>query len=315
MQPCLRQAGPPQRIPVGVTIRTPLLETHLAGMAPISRGKVRDLYEVDDKLLIVATDRISAFDYILASGIPDKGRVLNQLSVFWFDFLREVAPTHFISARMEDYPAALRTHAEQLEGRSMLVQRTRPVPIECVARGYLAGSGWKEYRQTGAICGIPLPAGLRESEALPEPIFTPATKAATGHDSNISFDETAAEIGRPLAEQLRDLTLDIYRRADGYARSRGLIIADTKFEFGLYDDRVLLIDEALTPDSSRFWAVDTYTPGQPQPAFDKQFVRDYLERSGWNKQPPAPALPPDIIEATRQRYREAYRRLTGRELD
>ncbi len=306
---------------MGVTVRTPLLETHLAGRAPISRGKVRDLYEVGDKLLIVATDRISAFDYILASGIPDKGRVLNQLSIFWFDLLREVVPTHFITARVADYPAALRAYAEQLEGRSMLVHRTRPVPIECVARGYLAGSGWKEYQQTGAVCGIKLPAGLRESDTLPEPIFTPATKATTGHDINISFEETAAQIGRPLAERLRDLTLDIYRRASDYARSRGIIIADTKFEFGLpaqaskYDDKVVLIDEVLTPDSSRFWAVDTYAPGQPQPSFDKQFVRDYLERSGWDKQPPAPALPPDIVEATRQRYREAYRRLTGRELD
>ncbi|HSC78606.1 MAG TPA: phosphoribosylaminoimidazolesuccinocarboxamide synthase [Candidatus Acidoferrales bacterium] len=300
---------------MGVTIRTPLLETHLAGMQPISRGKVRDLYEVGDQLLIVATDRISAFDYILASGIPDKGRVLNQLSIFWFDLLREVAPTHFITARLEDYPAGLRAQAEQLEGRSMLVRRTRPVPIECVARGYLAGSGWKEYQQTGAVCGIQLPAGLRESDQLPEPIFTPATKATTGHDINISFKETAAQIGRPLAERLRDLTLEIYRRASDYARSRGIIIADTKFEFGLLGDKVLLIDEVLTPDSSRFWAVDTYAPGQPQPSFDKQFVRDYLERSGWNKQPPAPALPAGIVEATRQRYREAYRRLTGRELD
>ncbi len=300
---------------MGVTVRTPLLETHLAGMQPISRGKVRDLYEVDDKLLIVATDRISAFDFILASGIPDKGRVLNQLSIFWFDLLREVVATHFITARLEDYPAALRAQAEQLEGRSMLVHPTRPVPIECVARGYLAGSGWKEYQQTGAVCGIKLPAGLRESDALPEPIFTPATKATTGHDINISLEETAAQIGRPLAGKLRDLTLEIYRRASDYARSRGIIIADTKFEFGLLGDKVLLIDEVLTPDSSRFWAVDTYTPGQAQPSFDKQFVRDYLERSGWNKQPPAPALPAEIVEATRQRYREAYRRLTGRELD
>ncbi len=284
-------------------------------MEPISRGKVRDLYEVGDKLLIVATDRISAFDYILASGIPDKGRVLNQLSIFWFDLLREVVATHFITARLEDYPAALRAQAEQLEGRSMLVHRTRPVPIECVAREYLAGSGWKEYQQTGAVCGLQLPAGLRESDALPEPIFTPATKAATGHDINISFEETAAQIGQPLAGKLRDLTLEIYRRASEYARARGIIIADTKFEFGLLGDKVLLIDEVLTPDSSRFWGVDSYVPGQPQPSFDKQFVRDYLERSGWNKQPPAPALPAEIVEATRQRYREAYRRLTGRELD
>ena len=300
---------------VGITVSIPLLETRLPGMQPIARGKVRDLYEVGDKLLIVATDRISAFDYILASGIPDKGRVLNQLSIFWFDLLREVVATHFITARVEDYPAGLRPYGEQLEGRSMLVHRTRPVPIECVARGYLAGSGWKEYQQTGGVCGIKLPAGLRESDALPEPIFTPATKATTGHDINISFEETAAQIGGPLAEQLRDLTLDIYRRASDYARSRGLIIADTKFEFGLLGDKVLLIDEVLTPDSSRFWGVDSYAPGQPQPSFDKQFVRDYLERSGWDKQPPAPALPAEIVEATRQRYREAYRRLTGRELD
>ncbi|HXE76361.1 MAG TPA: phosphoribosylaminoimidazolesuccinocarboxamide synthase [Candidatus Xenobia bacterium] len=300
---------------MAVTVRTPLLETHLAGMAPISRGKVRDLYEVGDNLLIVATDRISAFDCILASGIPDKGRVLNQLSIFWFDLLKDVVETHFITARLEDYPAGLHAYGEQLEGRSMLVRRTRPVPIECVARGYLSGSGWKEYKQTGAVCGIRLPAGLRESDQLPEPIFTPATKATTGHDINISFEETAAQIGGPLAGYLRDLTLEIYRRASEYARSRGIIIADTKFEFGLLGERVLLIDEVLTPDSSRFWAVDAYTPGQPQPSFDKQFVRDYLEQSGWNKQPPAPALPPDIVEATRQRYREAYRRLTGRELD
>ena len=300
---------------MGVTVRTPLLETHLAGMAPISRGKVRDLYEVGDKLLIVATDRISAFDYILASGIPDKGRVLNQLSIFWFDLLKGVMETHFITARLEDYTAELRAYGEQLEGRSMLVHRTRPVPIECVARGYLSGSGWKEYKHTGAVCGIRLPAGLRESDQLPEPIFTPATKATTGHDINISLEEVAAQIGRPLAERLRDLTLEIYRRASDYARSRGIIIADTKFEFGLYQDKVMLIDEVLTPDSSRFWAVDSYAPGRAQPSFDKQFVRDYLEQSGWDKQPPAPALPAEIVEATRQRYREAYRRLTGRELD
>ena len=310
---------------MGISVSVPLLETRLHGMQPLARGKVRDLYEVDPpeagapgthgRLLIVATDRISAFDYILGSGIPDKGRVLTQLSVFWFNFLRDVVPTHFITARLEEFPPALRAHADQLEGRSMLVHRTRPVPIECVARGYLSGSGWKEYKQTGAVCGIQLPAGLRESDQLPEPIFTPATKATSGHDVNISMDEAAASIGRPLAEKLRHLTLDIYRRASNYARSRGLILADTKFEFGLLDANVLLIDEVLTPDSSRFWAVDTYRPGEPQPAFDKQFVRDYLEASGWNKQPPAPALPPEIVEATRQRYREAYRRLTGSELE
>ncbi|MGH9813242.1 MAG: phosphoribosylaminoimidazolesuccinocarboxamide synthase, partial [Candidatus Acidiferrales bacterium] len=232
-------------------------------MQPLARGKVRDLYEVDPpeagapgahgQLLIVATDRISAFDYILGSGIPDKGRVLTQLSVFWFNFLRDVVPTHFITARLEEFPPPLRAHADQLEGRSMLVHRTRPVPIECVARGYLSGSGWKEYKQTGAVCGIKLPPGLRESDQLPEPIFTPATKATSGHDVNISIDEAAASIGRPLAEKLRHLTLDIYRRASDYARTRGLILADTKFEFGLLEDNVLLIDEVLTPDSSRFW--------------------------------------------------------------
>lgn len=315
---------------VGVTLQSPLRETHLPGLKLFARGKVRDLYEVGppeagaprahDRLLIVATDRLSAFDFILASQIPDKGRVLTQLSVFWFLYLKELVPTHFLTAALSDYPEELRRHRAQLEGRSMLVEKTQPVPIECVARGYLAGSGWKDYQQTGAICGLSLPAGLRESEVLPQPLFTPATKATSGHDINISFDDMASRIGGPLAEQLRDLTLRIYQRAADYARSRGLLIADTKFEFGTRDDRVpdsgvLLIDEVLTPDSSRFWGLDTYRPGQPQPAFDKQFVRDYLERSGWNKQPPAPALPPDVIQATRERYLEAYRRLTGRDLE
>ncbi|MFQ5663467.1 MAG: phosphoribosylaminoimidazolesuccinocarboxamide synthase [Terriglobia bacterium] len=279
-----------------------------------ARGKVRDLYQVNDRLLIVATDRISAFDCVLASAIPDKGRVLTQLSVFWFKFLREVVPTHFITATLEDYPEELRPHREQLAGRSMLVHRTQPLPIECVARGYLAGSAWKDYQETGGICGIKLPAGRRESDALPEPIFTPATKAASGHDVNITFDEMVRRVGGPVAEQLRTLTLRLYRRAADSARTRGLIIADTKLEFGTRGEELLLIDEVLTPDSSRFWALDTYRPGQPQPAFDKQFVRDYLEQSGWNKQPPAPALPPEVIAATRERYLEAYRRLTGEEL-
>jgi len=299
---------------VSATFETPLRETHLPGFTLLSRGKVRDLYGIDDRLLIVATDRISAFDFILGSEIPDKGRVLTQLSVFWFEQLRGLTETHFLTAEVNAYPRALQAHRAQLEGRSMLVVKTEPVLVECVARGYLAGSGWKDYQQTGAICGIKLPAGLRESDALPEPLFTPATKAASGHDLNISFDEMVARVGGPLAEQLRALTLKIYQRANELARARGLLIADTKFEFGLRDARVLLIDEVLTPDSSRFWAADSYQPGRAQPAFDKQFVRDWLERSGWNKQPPAPALPPDVIQATRERYLEAYRRLTGKEL-
>ncbi|MFQ5694495.1 MAG: phosphoribosylaminoimidazolesuccinocarboxamide synthase [Terriglobia bacterium] len=299
---------------MGVTLQEALLETHLAGAPLIGRGKVRDLYDLGSRLLIVATDRISAFDFVLASGIPDKGRVLTQLSVFWFNFLKGVVPTHFITADINGYPEALRGQQEQLAGRSMLVHRTEPVPIECVARGYLAGSGWKDYQKTGALCGLQLPAGLRESDPLPEPIFTPATKASSGHDENISFDEMARRVGGPLAEQLRALTLQVYQRCSDYARTRGLILADTKFEFGHQGDQLLLVDEVLTPDSSRFWAADTYQPGRPQPSFDKQFVRDYLEQSGWNKQPPAPALPPAVIQATRTRYREAYRRLTGEEL-
>jgi len=291
-----------------------ILETNLSGIPLFARGKVRDLYAVDGHLLIVATDRISAFDYVLASGIPDKGKVLTQLSVFWFEFLREVAETHFISAAPEDYPAALAPHRDILRGRSMLVERAQPLPVECVVRGYLSGSGWKDYQATGNICGIRLPAGLEESAQLPEPLFTPATKASSGHDINISFDEVVERVGGALAEELRALSLRVYRKAADYASARGILIADTKFEFGRRGNRVLLIDEMLTPDSSRFWAAETYRPGQPQASFDKQPVRDYLERSGWNKQPPAPALPPDVIEATSARYREAYRRLTGQEL-
>jgi phosphoribosylaminoimidazole-succinocarboxamide synthase len=300
---------------VALALEAPLLESNLPGVVLLGRGKVRDLYQVDDRLLIVASDRISAFDLVLGSGIPDKGRVLNQLSAFWFDFLGELTSTHFITTVVDDYPASLCRHRKVLDGRSMLVHRAQPVPIECVARAYLAGSGWKDYQKTGAVCGIKLPAGLRESDALPEPIFTPATKATSGHDVNISFDDVVRELGAPLAEELRALTLRLYRRAADYARTRGLIIADTKFEFGHREGKLLLIDEALTPDSSRFWAIDTYRPGESQPAFDKQFVRDYLEKSGWNKQPPAPALPLEVIRATRERYLEAYRRLTGTELD
>lgn len=291
-----------------------ILETDLQGVARHARGKVRDVYQVDDRLLIVATDRISAFDYILPTGIPDKGRVLTQLSIFWFDFLRDVTPTHFLTARVEDYPEPLRRYRDQLEGRSMLVKRARMVEIECVARGYLSGSGWKEYRQQGTVCGIKLPAGLQDSSRLPEPIFTPATKAQTGHDENISFERMVSLVGEDLSRRLRDLTLEIYTRAARYAESKGIIIADTKFEFGFVGDELVLGDEVLTPDSSRFWPADTYKPGGAQFSFDKQFVRDYLESIHWNKQPPAPPLPEEIAAKTGEKYRQAYAVLTGHEL-
>jgi phosphoribosylaminoimidazole-succinocarboxamide synthase len=292
-----------------------LLETHLPGVELVARGKVRDIYRAgEDLLLIVATDRISAFDYILASGIPRKGEVLTQLSLFWFDFLKDVVRTHLVTADVSRYPEPLPRHRDQLEGRSMLVRRARMLEVECVARGYLAGSGWKDYQATGAVCGIPLPAGLVESAELPEPIFTPATKAQSGHDLNISFEEAAAIVGRDVAERIRDLTLDIYRRAARYAREHGIIIADTKFEFGFVDGELVLADEALTPDSSRFWPAAGYQPGGPQPSFDKQYVRDYLESIRWNKQPPAPALPEEVIRNTSAKYLEAYRLLTGKSL-
>ena len=287
-------------------------ETSLPGIQFLNRGKVRDLYEVGDRLLIVATDRLSAFDVVLPTPIPDKGRVLTQLSLFWFNLLRDVIPNHVVSA--VDFPPQLAAYREQLDGRSMLCQKTKPLPVECVVRGYLSGSGWKDYRASGKVCGISLPAGLRESERLPEPIFTPSTKATAGHDENISFDEAAATIGGQLAERVRSVSLEIYRRAVAYAEPRGIILADTKFEFGLLGDQLIWIDEALTPDSSRFWPADGYQPGRSQPSFDKQYVRDYLERIGWNKQPPGPELPPEVVEATRARYREAYRQLTGHEL-
>jgi len=275
---------------------------------------VRDVYALDDKLLIVASDRISAFDYILATGIPDKGRILTQLSVFWFDFLRDVTPTHFLTASVDEYPEPLRQYRDQLEGRSMLVKRARMTDIECVARGYLAGSGWKEYRQTGTICGIPLPPGLKESDRLPEPVFTPSTKAQTGHDENIPFEQVVSLVGAAMAERLRSLTLAIYSKAAEYAETRGVIIADTKFEFGLAGDTLILADEVLTPDSSRFWPRETYQPGGPQPSYDKQYVRDYLESIHWNKQPPAPALPPEVAARTGEKYLDAYKALTGRNL-
>jgi phosphoribosylaminoimidazole-succinocarboxamide synthase len=291
-----------------------ILETDLAGVERHGRGKVRDVYRVDGKLVIVATDRISAFDYILPTGIPDKGRVLTQLSIFWFDFLRDLTPTHFLSADIQEYPEPLRKYRDQLEGRSMLVKRANMVEIECVARGYISGSGWKEYQQQGTVCGIALPKGLRESDKLPEPIFTPATKAQTGHDENVSFEYVASLIGEDLAKRLRDLTLAIYTRAAQYAETRGIIIADTKFEFGFVGDELVLGDEVLTPDSSRFWPAETYRPGGPQFSFDKQFVRDYLESIRWNKQPPAPHLPEEVAAKTSEKYRQAYRVLTGRDL-
>ena len=291
-----------------------ILETNFPGLELYARGKVRDVYSIADRLLIVATDRISAFDYILPTGIPDKGKVLTQLSVFWFDFLREVVPSHFLTATVAEYPPGARLYDAELEGRSMLVTRAQMVEIECVARGYLAGSGWKEYRQTGAVCGVQLPPGLKESSQLPEPIFTPATKAQTGHDENISFDAMAQIIGADRAGRLRDLTLKIYTRAADYARTKGIIIADTKFEFGMVKGELVLGDEVLTPDSSRFWPLDTYEPGRAQDSYDKQFVRDYLERIQWPKLPPAPPLPAEVAAKTSEKYKEAYRALTGRAL-
>jgi phosphoribosylaminoimidazole-succinocarboxamide synthase len=291
-----------------------ILETSLTGVERYGRGKVRDVYSVDGRLLIVATDRISAFDYILPTGIPDKGKVLTQLSIFWFDFLKDLTPNHFLSARVEDYPLPLADFRDQIEGRSMLVKRANMIAIECVARGYLAGSGWKEYRERGTVCGIGLPAGLRESDQLPEPIFTPSTKAVSGHDENISFDHVCSLVGADLAGRLRDLTLNIYTRGARYAESPGIIIADTKFEFGFVGEELVLGDEVLTPDSSRFWPADTYKPGGPQFSFDKQFVRDYLESIHWNKRPPAPPLPEEVAAKTSEKYRQAYRILTGREL-
>ncbi|NOZ22085.1 MAG: phosphoribosylaminoimidazolesuccinocarboxamide synthase [Planctomycetes bacterium] len=291
-----------------------VIETNLEGLTLFNRGKVRDIYDLGDNLLIVASDRISAFDSILGSGIPLKGKVLTQISLFWFDFLQDITDSHLVTGEVEQMPEAVREHADILRGRSMLVHKTDVLPIECVVRGYLAGSGWKDYKATGSVCGIPLPAGLIEADKLPEPIFTPATKAESGHDINISHEEMAEKIGQGHADALRDRTLDIYTTASAYARSKGIIIADTKFEWGLHNGNPILIDEVLTPDSSRFWPVDKYRPGGAQPSFDKQPVRDYLEASGWNKEPPAPALPDDVVKQTTERYLEAFRRLTGKDL-
>jgi len=292
-----------------------VLQTNVPGLTLRARGKVRDIYEdplQPDRLLIIATDRISAFDYILATGIPDKGRVLTQMTLFWLEFLRDVVPNHLISTDVTGLPA-------ELEGRSMWVKKAAMFDIECVARGYISGSGWKEYGQAGTVCGIRLPVGLKESAQLPEPIFTPATKAQSGHDENISFERAAEVVGADIASKLRNLTLTIYKRASEYARPRGIIIADTKFEFGLVkgnnnDNEIILADEVLTPDSSRFWPLETYLPGGAQPSFDKQYVRDYLESIRWNKQPPAPGLPDDVAARTSEKYKEAYRVITGRSL-
>ena len=289
-----------------------LRETQFAGLSPSARGKVRDIYDLGEKLLIVATDRLSAFDVILPTPIPDKGRVLTQLSLFWFDLLKDVIPNHVISAT--DFPSPFDKFRDELSGRSMLVRKTKPLPIECVVRGYVSGSGWKDYRTTGKICGTALPNGLLESDRLPEPIFTPATKAISGHDENIPFEQAEEMVGKELAEKVRAVSLELYRRASAHAEPRGIIVADTKFEFGLLNDELIWIDEALTPDSSRFWPAAHYSPGGPQASFDKQFVRDYLERMRWPKTPPGPELPPEVVDATREKYREAYRILTNREL-
>ena len=289
-----------------------LRETQFAGLSPSARGKVRDIYDLGDKLVIVATDRLSAFDVILPTPIPDKGRVLTQLSLFWFDLLKNVIANHVLSAT--EFPAPFDKFQDELVGRSMLVRKTQPLPIECVVRGYVSGSGWKDYRTTGKICGIALPNGLRESDRLPEPIFTPATKAVSGHDENIPFEQAETMVGKDLARKVRSVSLELYRRASAHAEPRGIIVADTKFEFGLLNDELIWIDEALTPDSSRFWPARHYRPGGPQASFDKQFVRDYLERMRWPKTPPGPELPPEVVDATREKYREAYRILTSREL-
>ncbi|MCX7623524.1 MAG: phosphoribosylaminoimidazolesuccinocarboxamide synthase [Thermomicrobium sp.] len=286
-----------------------VMEIDLPGVPLFRRGKVRELFDLGDRLLVVATDRISAFDVVLPNGIPGKGIVLTQLSAFWFEWFGPGLRSHYLTTEL---PPELRAFRPSLEGRSMLVRKAERIAIECVARGYLAGSAWSEYRAMGTVCGLRLPAGLRESERLPEPIFTPAVKAEAGHDENISFAELVARVGEELACQLRDRTLEIYAKAEAYARERGIIIADTKIEFGWIDGELAVIDELLTPDSSRFWDAERYVPGGPQPSFDKQFVRDWLSASGWDRQPPAPVLPPDVVEKTAEKYREAYRRLTGR---
>jgi phosphoribosylaminoimidazole-succinocarboxamide synthase len=294
----------------------PVLYTNLKDLGPRRQGKVRDIYDLGDRLLLVATDRISAFDVVMADPIPDKGRILTRISAFWFKLLEDVVPNHLISMNIEDFPPTCRPYAELLAGRAMLVKKTRPLSVECIVRGYLAGSGWADYQKTGAVCGLALPPGLKESDRLPRPLFTPSTKAELGtHDENISFEQAAATIGRDLAAQVRDLSLTLYARASAWAEPRGIILADTKFEFGLLGDELLLIDEVLTPDSSRFWPKADYAPGRPQKSYDKQYLRDYLESLGWNKQPPPPPLPAEVIHNTRAKYLEALKALTGEDLD
>uniref|UniRef100_A0A7C3Z1B2 Phosphoribosylaminoimidazole-succinocarboxamide synthase n=1 Tax=Desulfobacca acetoxidans TaxID=60893 RepID=A0A7C3Z1B2_9BACT len=296
-------------------MRTPVLTTDLPGLGPRHRGKVRDIYDLGDRLLLVATDRISAFDVVMADPIPDKGRILTKISAFWFRLLADVIPNHLISLDVNEFPPACQAYRDLLAGRTMLVRKTRPLPVECIVRGYLAGSGWADYQKTQTVCGIPLPAGLRESDRLPEPIFPPSTKAELGtHDENITLAEVAAAIGPELAEKVKEVSLTLYRRASSWAEPRGIILADTKFEFGLRDGQLLLIDEVLTPDSSRFWPKDDYAPGRPQKSYDKQYLRDYLESLGWNKQPPPPPLPPEVIANTRAKYLEALKSLTGEDL-
>ena len=310
-----RNSSPDTNVKTSESQPAVLLQTDIPELELYASGKVRDIYRVDsDHLLFVASDRISAFDYVLASGIPNKGRVLTQLSLFWFDFLKNVAANHLVTADVSKFPSELRAHESQLRGRSMLVQHAQMIQVECVVRGYLSGSGWKEYKSTGEVCGIELPKGLKESDKLPEPIFTPSTKAQSGHDENISFERMVQVTGGDLSAKLRDLSLKIYKTAADYALTKGIIIADTKFEFGMTPAGLVLADEVLTPDSSRFWPVDKYKPGMTQESFDKQYVRDYLEEIKWNKQPPAPGLPEEVAAKTSEKYVEAYRRLTGHDL-
>jgi len=291
-----------------------LLKTEFKDLKLFRRGKVRDVYDLGNELLIVSTDRISCFDVVLPCGIPFKGKVLTSISSFWFDFIKDVIAHHLITTEVEKYPSELDKYKEQLAGRSMLVLKTKPLPVECVVRGYLSGSGWKEYKQKQSVCAISLPAGLRESDRLPEVIFTPSTKADVGHDQNISQEHVEGLLGREMAEALKKASIEVYQRARDYALQKGIIIADTKFEFGIYNNQLIIIDEALTPDSSRFWPLEDYRPGQSQPSFDKQFVRDYLETLDWDKTPPAPMLPKEIIARTAEKYLDAYRKLTGKEL-
>jgi len=293
-----------------------VVETNLPGLTLVGRGKVRDIYEIGDKLLLVASDRLSAFDVVLPDGIPGKGKVLTQISAFWFRKLADIVPNHMLTIDPEEFPPTARSHEETIAGRSMLCRKAKPLPVECVVRGYLSGSGWSEYRERGEVCGIKVPGGLLESARLPEPIFTPATKEEKGkHDVNITFTKMVDVVGKPMAEKARAVSLEIYRRAADYARGRGIIIADTKFEFGLANGKLILIDEVLTPDSSRFWPADGYRPGGPQRSFDKQFVRDYLLTLPWNKTAPGPKLPADVIEKTAEKYREALKILTGRDIE